>query len=87
MVNLVVQAEKLEGKAMEWATKLAQGPIHSMGLSKRAFNKAHMPQLDEILEYEAQTQEIAGRGAEHKEGVRAFLEKRPPDYIGKTEGE
>ncbi len=86
MVNLVLPAEDLEKKAYDWALKLAQGPIHSMGLTKRAFNKAHMPELDEILDFEAQNQEIAGNGAEHKEGLRAFLEKRAPNYIDKSEG-
>ena len=81
LVNHLVAAEALEDTAMEWANKLAQGPIHSMGLSKRDFNRAILPHLDEVLEYEAQNQEIAGKSTEHAEGIRAFLEKRAPDYI------
>ena len=39
-----------------------------MGLTKRAFNKAMLPRLEEVLDYEAHIQDIAGRGEEHKEG-------------------
>jgi enoyl-CoA hydratase/carnithine racemase len=37
--------------------------------------------LERILDYEAHNQDIAGRGAEYREGVKAFLEKRPPRFI------
>jgi 2-(1,2-epoxy-1,2-dihydrophenyl)acetyl-CoA isomerase len=62
------------------AKALAMGPIHSMGLAKRDFNKAIYPQLEQVLDYEAHNQEIARLGAEHKEGVRAFVEKRAPEW-------
>lgn len=80
MVNALVPASDLEDTSWEWAGKLAQGPIGAMGLSKRDFNKAMLPNLDEVLDYEAHNQEIAGRSADHKEGVAAFLQKRSPDY-------
>jgi 2-(1,2-epoxy-1,2-dihydrophenyl)acetyl-CoA isomerase len=51
-----------------------------MGLAKRDFNKAIYPNLEQVLDYEAHTQEIAQHGAEHKEGVSAFIEKRPPHW-------
>jgi 2-(1,2-epoxy-1,2-dihydrophenyl)acetyl-CoA isomerase len=42
-----------------------------------------MSELDAILTYEGHLQEIAGRTEDHREGVAAFLEKRPPVYEGK----
>jgi len=84
MVNAVVPASELEESSWEWASKLAQGPVAAMGLSKRDFNKAMLPNLDEVLDYEAHNQEIAGKSADHKEGVAAFLEKRAPDYSKKS---
>jgi 2-(1,2-epoxy-1,2-dihydrophenyl)acetyl-CoA isomerase len=86
MVNAVVAAEELEQTASDWAAKLAAGPISAMGLSKRDFNKAMLSNLDVVLDYEAHNQEIAGRSADHKEGVAAFLEKRAPDYIKGSKG-
>ncbi len=80
IVNRVVPADELESQANNLAAALARGPIHAMGLTKRAFNKAMLPRLEEVLDYEAHIQDIAGRGEEHKEGVSAFLEKRPANY-------
>jgi 2-(1,2-epoxy-1,2-dihydrophenyl)acetyl-CoA isomerase len=62
------------------AQTLAMGPIHAMGLAKRDFNKAAYLQLEEVLDYEAQIQEIARLGSEHQEGVKAFVEKRAPNW-------
>jgi 2-(1,2-epoxy-1,2-dihydrophenyl)acetyl-CoA isomerase len=81
LVNRVVPAPELSQRAREMAESLAQGPVHAMGLAKRAFNKAVLGNLEQVLDYEAHTQDIAGKGPEHKEGVAAFLEKRPPRYI------
>jgi 2-(1,2-epoxy-1,2-dihydrophenyl)acetyl-CoA isomerase len=81
LVNRVVPAAELSQHASEWAASLALGPVHAFGLAKRAFNKAVLGNLEQVLDYEAHIQEIASRGAEHKEGVQAFLEKRSPQFI------
>jgi 2-(1,2-epoxy-1,2-dihydrophenyl)acetyl-CoA isomerase len=81
LVNRVVPADKLIRSAWEMAEGLAQGPIQAMGLAKRAFNKAVLGNLEQALDYEAHLQDIAGKGAEHLEGVSAFLEKRAPRYL------
>lgn len=80
LVNHLVPAEELRSSAFEWALKLAQGPTHAMGLAKRDFNRAVLGNLEQVLDYEAYIQEVAGKGGEHKEGVAAFLEKRPARY-------
>jgi 2-(1,2-epoxy-1,2-dihydrophenyl)acetyl-CoA isomerase len=80
LVNRVVPSEELPAAALAWAAQLARGPVHTMGLTKRDFNKAVLPNLEEVLDYEAHIQEVAGRAAEHKEGVQAFLGKRAPLY-------
>ncbi|MEX2144221.1 MAG: enoyl-CoA hydratase-related protein [Anaerolineales bacterium] len=80
LLNMVVPGEDLEEKAWDWAAKLANGPVGAMGLAKRDFNKAMLPDLEDVLDYEAHNQEIAGKGADHKEGLAAFLEKREPKY-------
>lgn len=81
LVNRVVSPQDLETASKEWAGKLAQGPVNAMGYSKRALNKAILPDLEAHLDYEAHIQEIAGNGPDHREGLSAFLEKREPDYM------
>jgi 2-(1,2-epoxy-1,2-dihydrophenyl)acetyl-CoA isomerase len=80
LVNRVVPPDILQASAYEMAKLLASGPIHAMGLAKRDFNMAIYPHLEQVLDYEAHLQEIARMGSEHKEGVRAFVEKRLPDW-------
>ena len=82
VVNRVVKPEELEANTRELAEKLARGP-RGIGLAKRAINKAQDLDIAEALEYEAYLQEIAGSTEDHKEGVRAFLEKRPAQFQGK----
>lgn len=80
LVNRLVPASELAEQAAQWARLLALGPVHAMGLAKRDFNRAVLGNLEQVLDYEAHIQEIAGQGAEHKEGVAAFLEKRLPQF-------
>lgn len=80
LVNRLVPPAELHTSALQLANLLAMGPIHSMALAKRDFNQAIFPQLEQVLDYEAHIQEIARVGNEHREGVRAFVEKRTPDW-------
>lgn len=83
VVNKVVSDEELMKEALALAEKLAAGPTKAFGLTKRAVNKAIFDDLEELLEYEANLQEIAGRSDDFEEGVKAFVEKRPAQYKGK----
>lgn len=81
LINRIIPAESFQQETHLLAAMLAQGPVHAYGLTKRAFNKAMLPNLAEALDYEAHIQEIARPHPEHREGVRAFLEKRPPQFV------
>jgi len=83
LVNKVVPAAELEKVTMEISEKLAKAPTKSIGLIKRTLNKALSSDLDSLLDYEAYIQEIASLTDDHKEGVQAFLEKRPAQFKGK----
>ncbi len=82
LVNSVLPDDELRAAAMELALSLAKGPTRAIGLTKRAFNRAVLPTLDAILDYEAHLQEVAGHTEDHREGVEAFLEKRPANFKG-----
>lgn len=83
LVNHVYPEGELAAKTQELATQLAKGPTKAVGLIKRAFNRAMTMDLDTYLAYESQTQEIAGRTDDYKEGVAAFVEKREALFTGK----
>jgi 2-(1,2-epoxy-1,2-dihydrophenyl)acetyl-CoA isomerase len=82
LVAKVVPAAEFANATTEMAERLARAP-RGIGLIKRAVNRAMLADLESQLEYEAQLQEIAGRSADYDEGVRAFIEKRPPVFTGK----
>ena len=75
LVNEVVKQDDVLAKSLELAEKLAKGPTKAFGLTKRAINNAIFHDLEELLEYEAGLQEIAGRSDDFAEGVKAFVEK------------
>jgi 2-(1,2-epoxy-1,2-dihydrophenyl)acetyl-CoA isomerase len=82
LVNRVAPADQLDNVVKEYTDYFSQAPTKSIGLIKRMLEKSATTALDEMLEYEAYSQEIAGTSQDYKEGVAAFLEKRKPDFKG-----
>ena len=82
LINRVVPADSLMNEANALAGRLAKAAPIALALAKRALNRALNSDLEDALEFEAQLQSIAGRSADHKEGVAAFVEKRAPDFKG-----
>ncbi|MCS6819520.1 MAG: enoyl-CoA hydratase-related protein [Chitinophagales bacterium] len=83
LVNKIAEEENLETVTMEIASRYADGATKAIGLIKRMLNRAANSSLADMLQQEAWYQEIAGRSADYKEGVKAFLEKRKPLFTGK----
>ncbi len=83
LVSRVVDDDELEATAAALAERLAAAPTKALGLTKRAFNRAMLPSLEETLQFEAELQEIAGETRDHEEGVAAFTQKREPKFKGR----
>jgi 2-(1,2-epoxy-1,2-dihydrophenyl)acetyl-CoA isomerase len=82
LVTEVVADETLPARAAELAGQYAQAPTRGVGMTKRLFDNAQTAGLEEQLELEAQLQAAATQTDDFREGVTAFLEKRPPQFTG-----
>jgi 2-(1,2-epoxy-1,2-dihydrophenyl)acetyl-CoA isomerase len=72
--------EDLEQEANELVVRLAAGPVRSMGLSKQLLNSSFESSLVGLLDREAHAQAVAAVSPEMAEGMKAFAEKRSPDF-------
>lgn len=87
LVNEVVEAEELEAAAERIARELAQLPALAVAVAKRVLNASQDAPLVAGLQLEGYAYGMLRATPDFEEGVRAFLEKRPPrfgDALGKT---
>ena len=83
MVSEVVDDDALDDAVERVAEEFASAPTVSVGLAKQLVHRNLTADLTEALEREALTEELAVRSDDFKEGMRAFRERRPPDYSGR----
>lgn len=83
LVNKVVPAEQLAAATDEVARKIASGPTVAFGHYKRLATRTFGNGLHEHLEAERAAFKTLTRTGDFREGVTAFLAKRPPDFSGR----
>ncbi|MEG9861044.1 MAG: enoyl-CoA hydratase/isomerase [Parvularculales bacterium] len=82
LINRVYDDEALMEEAIKLGHEMAQGPTRALGLIRRAFWESPDNSYEEQLNLERQSQRQAGRSGDFREGVKAFLEKRPAQFKG-----
>ena len=83
LVSEVVVTDGLTARAAEVAAQLAALPTRALGMTKRLIDHALNATLERQLEREAELQAAATQTEDFREGVAAFLEKRPPEFGGR----
>ncbi len=82
LVTMVVPHDELMPAAMDLAEKLAKGPPLAIKEAKRAVYQGLAMNLSQTLEYLAPVVQRLNETEDHKEGARAFVEKREPVFRG-----
>ena len=83
LITRVVPDNELSKEAEALAVQLASGPTRAYGVSKRLLHGSWTETLETQMENESQAIANSARTADAREGIAAFLEKRPPRYKGK----
>ena len=82
MINSVTPDQELMSRAMAMADKLAQAPTAAIAAIKKLLDASAANDLRSHLDLERKTQIESGKTQDFVEGVSAFLEKRPPRFVG-----
>jgi 2-(1,2-epoxy-1,2-dihydrophenyl)acetyl-CoA isomerase len=82
LINRVYDDAELMGEAKKMAKELANGPTKALALIRGLYWDSPENTFEEQLDLEFRTQRVAGATADFKEGVTAFLEKRPAKFRG-----
>jgi 2-(1,2-epoxy-1,2-dihydrophenyl)acetyl-CoA isomerase len=82
MINAVVPDAELMTRALAMAERLAQGPTAAMGRIKELLEASATNDYGGQLELERKAQIKSGQTKDFREGVAAFIEKRPPKFVG-----
>lgn len=82
LVNRVVEPDHFGEHVAEVAGRVASGPVTSYRYMKANVNLAATVDFRTMLDREAETHLRCGMTEDHREGVKAFLEKRAPKFTG-----
>ena len=83
LVMRVVPDDRLDQEARALAQEMAESATYALALAKKMFQSMYVPTLEQLMEMETLASGVARLTHDHKEGVEAFKEKRPPKFLGK----
>lgn len=83
LVNRVYDDAALMGETMKLAHDLANGPTIALSLIRKLYWDSPENSFEDQINLEVQSQRLAGAAEDFREGVSAFLEKRPANFTGK----
>ena len=83
LVNRVFDDEALFAEALRLAQELANGPTIALAMIRRLYWESPENSYEQQLDLECRMQRMAGASEDFREGVTAFLEKRPAKFIGR----
>jgi len=85
MIWRAIEDADLMREARALTAHLATQPTNTLGMIKRALDASATNTLSAQLDLERDLQRQAGRSPDWREGVAAFVEKRPARFTGKAE--
>ena len=83
LVSRVVPDAELETAALALAQEFAGSATYALALAKKMFQAMAVPTLEQLCEMETLASGVVRLTHDHREGVAAFKEKRPPKFLGK----
>lgn len=81
LINQVFPENTLQDQVFEWASRLAAGPTKALELMKKLIHTAPLLSLEEVIDMEADFQDLASLFPDFKEAIQAFAEKRKPNFL------
>jgi enoyl-CoA hydratase/carnithine racemase len=83
LVNRLVPDAELDSFVGDWARRLAAGPPLALRMTKKLLNNAQSVTMAQALEDEARCQTVNFYTEDTREAMRAFAEKRDPEFRGR----